>query len=58
MDINGTHQLLAYADDINLIIIEKKHVLLNPFKDIDQTVNIGKTKYMNILWQVVILMKK
>ena len=52
--MNGTHQVLAYADDANLIgddirtIERKADVLLNACKDIGLAVNIGKTKYMEI----------
>ena len=54
MDMNGTHQVLAYADDVNLIgddirtIERNADVLLNACKDIGLAVNIGKTKYMEI----------
>ena len=47
----GTHQVLAYADDVNLIgddirtIKRNADVLLNACKDIGLAVNIGKTKY-------------
>ena len=37
LDMNGTHQVLAYAD-----------MLLNACKDIGSAVNTGKTKYMEI----------
>ena len=49
---NGTHQILAYAEDIILICdnIRKTErntdVLLNACKDIGLAVNTGKTKYM------------
>ena len=52
--MNGTHQLLVYADDVNLIgddigaIERNADVLLNACKDIGLAVNIGKTKYMEI----------
>ena len=53
LDINGTRQVLAYAEDVNLIdndirTIEKKNadVLLNACKDIGLAVNTGKNKYM------------
>ena len=48
--MNGTHQVLAYADDVNLIgddirtIERNTDVLLNTFKDIGLVINIGKTK--------------
>ena len=51
--MNDTHQVLAYADDLNLIcdiktIQRNADVLLNACKDIGLAVNIGKTKYMEI----------
>ena len=54
LDMNGTHQVLAYADDVNLIgdyirnIERNEDVLLNACKDIGLAVNTGKTKYMEI----------
>ena len=50
LDVNGTHQVLAYADDVNLIGDDIKtternaDVLLNACKDIGLAVNIGKIK--------------
>ena len=52
--MNGTHQELAYADDVNLIgddirtIERNADVLLNACKDIGLAVNTGKTKYMEL----------
>ena len=52
--MNATHQVLAYADDVNLIgddirtIERNADVLLNACKDIGLAVNIGKTNYMEI----------
>jgi len=52
--MNGTHQVLAYTDDVNLIgddirtIERNAYVLLNACKDIGLAVNTGKTKYMEI----------
>ena len=49
-----THQVLAYADVVNLIgddirsIERNTHVILNTCKDIGLAVNTGKTKYMEI----------
>ena len=54
LDTNGTHQVLAYADDVNLIgddirtIERNADVLLNTCKDIGSVVNSGKTKYVEI----------
>ena len=48
LDMNVTHQLLAYADDVNILasdirILERNaDVLLNACKDIGLAVNIGK----------------
>ena len=50
LDMNGTHQVLAYADDVKLIdddirtLERNADVLLNACL----AVNIGKTKYMEI----------
>ena len=50
--MNGTHQVLGYADDVNLIgddirtIERNADVLLNACKDIGLAVNTGKIKYM------------
>ena len=47
--MNGTHQVLAYADNVNLICnvirtIERiADVLLNACKDVGLAVNTGKT---------------
>ena len=48
--MNGTHQVLDYAHDINVIdddmtIERNADVLLNACKDIGLAVNTGKTKY-------------
>ena len=53
LDMNGTHQVLAYADDVNLIgddirIERNADVLLNACKEIGLAVNTGKTEYMEI----------
>ena len=54
LNTNGTHQVLAYADDVNLkgdyirTIERNADVLLNACKDIDVAVNIGKTMYIEI----------
>ena len=51
LDMNGTHQVLSYADVVNLIgddirtIERNADVLLNACKDIDLAVNTVKTKY-------------
>ena len=52
--MNGTHQILAYADDVNLIgydirtIERNADVSLNAFKDISVAVDTGKIKYMEV----------
>ena len=54
LDMNGTHQVLAYENGVNLIgddirIIERNtDVLLNVCKDIGLAVNTGKTKCIEI----------
>ena len=52
--MNGTHQVLPYADGVNLIgddirpVERNAEVLLNACKDIGLAVNTGKTKYMKV----------
>ena len=52
--MNGTHQVLAYAKDVNLISDDIRTVgrnadkLLNVCKDIGLAVNTQKTKYMEV----------
>ena len=52
--MNGTHQVLAYADDVNLIgddfrtVERNADVLLNACKDVNLAVNKGNTKYIEI----------
>jgi hypothetical protein len=43
--LNGTHQLLAYADDVNLPA-DKEHVesLIDASKEIGLKINVEKTK--------------
>ena len=54
LDMNGKHQVLAYADDLNLTgddirrIERNTDVLLSACKVIGLAVNTGKTKYMEI----------
>ena len=48
LDMNGTHQILAYADDVNVMgddirtIENNADVLLNACKNIDLAVNASK----------------
>ena len=52
--MNGTHQVLTYANDANLkcddirTIERNTYVLLNACKDICLAVNTGKIKYMEV----------
>ena len=57
--MNGTHQILAYADDVKFTMISmigndittierSADVLLNACKDIGLAVTTGKTKYLVI----------
>jgi late competence protein required for DNA uptake (superfamily II DNA/RNA helicase) len=50
--LNGTHQLLAYADDVNLLgnsidtIKKSKETLIDASKEVGLEINIEETKYM------------
>jgi hypothetical protein len=53
LKLNGTHQLLAYADGVNLLgdnidTIEKKksETLIDASKEVGLEINVWKTKYM------------
>jgi hypothetical protein len=52
LKFNGTHQLLAYADDVNLLgdnietINKNTETLINASKEVGLEENIEKTKYM------------
>jgi len=52
LKLNGTHQLLAYADDVNILggsaytVNENVESLLVATKEIGLEVNADKTKYM------------
>ena len=52
MKLNGTHQLLAYADDVNILVgsvhtvKENAEVLIVARREIGLEVNADKTKYM------------
>jgi hypothetical protein len=51
LKLNGTHQLLAYADDVNLLgdnidIIKTPETLIDASKEVGLEINVQKTKYM------------
>ena len=52
LKLNGTHQLLAYADDVNILggsahtVKENAEALVDATKEIGLKVNADKTKYM------------
>jgi hypothetical protein len=51
LKLNGTHQLLAYADDVNLLgdnidAIKKMDTLIDASKEVGLEINVDKTKYM------------
>jgi hypothetical protein len=54
LKFNGTHQLLAYDDDVNLlednIYVIKKNIetLIDASKEVDLEINIEETKYISL----------
>jgi hypothetical protein len=52
LKLNGTHQLLAYAEDVNLLgdnidtINKNRETLIDASKEVGLEVNVEKTKYM------------
>jgi hypothetical protein len=52
LKLNGTHQLLAYADDVNLLgdnidtIKKNIETLIDASKEVGLEMNVEKTKYM------------
>jgi hypothetical protein len=52
LKLNGTHQLLAYADDVHLLgynidtIKKNTETLIDASKDVGLEINVEKTKHM------------
>jgi hypothetical protein len=56
LKVNGTHQLLVYADDVNLLsnntdTTKKNRMLIDASKNVGLEVNAEKTKYMLLFRQ-------
>jgi hypothetical protein len=56
LKLNGTHQLLAYADDTNLLgdnidtIKKNTGTLTNGSKEVGLGINVKKTKNIRVYW--------
>jgi hypothetical protein len=52
LKLNGTHQLVAYADDVNVLgdnidtIKKNMETLIDASKEVGLEINVDKTKYM------------
>jgi hypothetical protein len=52
LKLDGTHQLLAYADDVNLLgdkidnVQKNTETLIDVSKEVGLEINVEKTKYM------------
>jgi len=55
MELNGTHQLMIYADDVNIlveninVVNKNKEALLEDSKEVGLEVNRKETKHMLVL---------
>jgi hypothetical protein len=63
LKLNGTHQLLAYADDVNLLgdnigtIKKNMETLIDASKEVSLEINVEKTKYMFLIIGLCILLR-
>jgi hypothetical protein len=54
--LNGTHKLMAYADDVNLLgdnidtIKKRTETLFDASREVGLEISIEKTKYMLLYW--------
>jgi hypothetical protein len=55
LKLNGTHQLLAYADDVNLLednigtIKKSMEALIDASKEVGLEISVEKTKYHHVI---------